>query len=137
MIANIADLIKHFESRDFYVEGLITDEASFIANLYVKVGGTEDEPEWSNDASDKTEYTYADLVAKKTEVDNAEPLKLLRKERDKRLAETDWWASSDLTMTSEQTAYRQALRDLPDNSPDAALDSNGDLTGVTWPTKPE
>ena len=47
-------------------------------------------------------------------------MKLLRQERDKKLAETDWWALSDRSMTSEQTAYRQALRDFPNTitSPD-------------------
>ena len=45
-----------------------------------------------------------------------------------RLAETDWWASSDLTMTSERTTYRQALRDI--------TDSATSLDDVTWPTKP-
>jgi hypothetical protein len=65
-----------------------------------------------------------------------EPLKLLRKERRDKLSETDWWASSDLTMTTDQTAYRKELRDLPSTaSPE--LDSDGQLTGVTWPTKPE
>lgn len=64
------------------------------------------------------------------------PMYILRNERDKRLAETDVWALSDRTMTTEQTNYRQALRDLPANSPDAALDADGTLTGVTWPTKP-
>jgi hypothetical protein len=63
-------------------------------------------------------------------------LKLLRKERRDKLSETDWWASSDLTMTTDQTAYRKELRDLPSTaSPE--LDSDGQLTGVTWPTKPE
>ena len=46
---------------------------------------------------------------KKTELVNAEPMRLLREERNRRLAETDWWASSDLTMSSERTTYRQAL----------------------------
>ena len=52
----------------------------------------------------------------------------LRNERNRLLAETDWWASSDLTMTSAQTTYRQALRDITDNA--TSLDD------VTWPTKP-
>jgi hypothetical protein len=52
----------------------------------------------------------------------------LRAERDAKLAETDWWASSDLTMTAEQTAYRQALRDI--------TDTYSDLDTVVWPTKP-
>ena len=60
----------------------------------------------------------------------------LRKMRNVRFSETDWWASSDLTMSQEQKDYRKALRDLPSTaSPE--LDSNGDLTNVTWPTKPE
>jgi hypothetical protein len=53
----------------------------------------------------------------------------LRKQRNALLALTDWWASSDLTMTAEQTAYRQALRDI--------TDSYTSLDDVVWPTKPE
>ena len=52
----------------------------------------------------------------------------LRSHRNSLLAETDWWASSDLKMTDEQKAYRQALRDVPANTSDP-LD-------VTWPEKP-
>ena len=55
----------------------------------------------------------------------------LREERNARLTETDWWASSDLTMTSEQTEYRQVLRDLP-----SIVDIN-DWPDITWPTPPE
>tara|TARA_B110000977_G_C10931169_1_gene437131 strand:+ start:741 stop:947 length:207 start_codon:yes stop_codon:yes gene_type:complete len=51
-----------------------------------------------------------------------------RAERDKRIAETDWWATSDRTMTAEQTAYRQALRDI--------TSQDGFPTDITWPTKP-
>jgi len=54
-------------------------------------------------------------------------LGFIRQERDKKLAETDWWASSDLTITDEQRAYRQALRDVP---------SQADPFNITWPTKP-
>jgi len=55
-------------------------------------------------------------------------MRLLREERNRRLAETDWWAMSDRTMTSAQTTYRQALRDI--------TDSATSLDDVTWPTKP-
>ena len=44
----------------------------------------------------------------KTELVNAEPMRLLREERNNKLAETDWWASSDRTMTQAQIDYRQA-----------------------------
>ena len=59
----------------------------------------------------------------------------LRRKRNVLLLATDWWAGSDLTITSEQTAYRTALRDLPSTAT-PALDSDGQLTGVTWPVKP-
>ena len=60
----------------------------------------------------------------------------MREQRNILLSATDWQASSDLTMTAEQTAYRQALRDLPSTAT-PALDEDGQLTGVTWPEKPE
>jgi len=54
----------------------------------------------------------------------------LRDERNKRLAETDWWVFPDSPeATAEQLAYRQALRDLPANTTDPA--------NPVWPTKPE
>lgn len=59
---------------------------------------------------------------------DARAMRRVREERDSRLAECDWWASSDLTMSDEQKAYRQALRDLPANTSDPANPS--------WPTKP-
>jgi len=52
----------------------------------------------------------------------------IRWERDRLIAETDWWALSDKTLTPEQTAYRKALRDVPQD-----FDSPSD---VVWPTKP-
>ncbi len=53
-----------------------------------------------------------------------------RAKRDRRIAETDWWASSDLTMTAEQTAYRQALRDITSHANWPHLNDDD------WPTKP-
>ena len=52
----------------------------------------------------------------------------VRSQRDRLIAQTDWWATADRTMTAEQTAYRQALRDIPDQA--------GFPTDITWPTKP-
>jgi len=52
----------------------------------------------------------------------------LREKRDQLLHDTDWWASSDLSITEAQTSYRQALRDLPANTPDPA--------NPTWPVAP-
>ena len=77
------------------------------------------------------------INAKIVELDNEEAMRLLREERDSRIAKTDWRASSDLTLSSAWSTYRQALRDLP-ASATPTLDSNYelDLTSVTWPTEP-
>jgi hypothetical protein len=53
-----------------------------------------------------------------------------RTTRDAKLAETDFYALSDVTMSSEMTTYRQALRDLPDHSNWPNLEEDD------WPTKP-
>ena len=52
----------------------------------------------------------------------------IRSERNFLLAKTDWTSASDLTMSSDMTAYRQALRDVPTQA--------GFPTSITWPTKP-
>lgn len=52
----------------------------------------------------------------------------LRAKRTKLLAESDWMANSDVTMSDAWRTYRQALRDLPSNTTDPA--------NPTWPTKP-
>ena len=78
--------------------------------------------------------TWSQVSAKKTELTNAEPMKELRRQRDVLLAETDFYALSDVTMSSEMQTYRQALRDLPDGaSPTLTI---GVLGNVTFPTKP-
>ena len=84
-----------------------------------------------------TKPTESEIDAEVTRLTNAEPMRLLRVERDKLLAATDWRASSDLTLADAWKTYRQSLRDLP-ASASPSLDSNGDLdlTSVTWPTEP-
>lgn len=67
------------------------------------------------------QYVWPELTAE-------EKLWQLREERNIKLAATDWWASSDLTMTAEQTAYRQALRDI--------TETYTSIDDVVWPTKP-
>ena len=90
---------------------------------------------FKNLESDVIGLTEEELLNKKEELQNAEPMRLLREERNQRLTETDWWAGQDLTMTQDQKDYRQALRDLPSTA-EPQLDAEGNLTNVTWPTKP-
>jgi len=91
--------------------------------------------EWLD--SGQTQPTETEVTNKIAALDAAEPMKLLRIERDRRIAKTDWRASSDLTLADAWKTYRQALRDLPASaSPKLDSDYNLDLTSVTWPTEP-
>ena len=87
--------------------------------------------------SKQTQPTETEVNSKVSELDNAEPMRLLRIERDVRIAKTDWRASSDLTLADAWKTYRQALRDLPASAtPKLNSDYQLDLTSVTWPTEP-
>ena len=72
----------------------------------------------------QTKPTEDEVNAKVTELTNAEPMRILREERNILLAPSDWMANSDVTMSDEWKTYRQALRDLPASST-PTLDSNG------------
>ena len=91
--------------------------------------------EWVD--SSQTKPTETEVSNKIAALDAAEAMKLLRVERDIRIAKTDWRASSDLTLSDAWKTYRQALRDLP-ASATPKLDSfyELDLSSVTWPTEP-
>ena len=91
--------------------------------------------EWLD--SSQTKPTETEVNSKISELDNAEAMRLLRIERDTRIAKTDWRASSDLTLADAWKTYRQALRDLPASAtPKLNSDYELDLTSVTWPTEP-
>lgn len=55
----------------------------------------------------------------------------VRSKRDRLLAETDYLALSDQTLTADMTTYRQALRDITDG-----VTTTDDIDAITWPTKP-
>ena len=88
--------------------------------------------------SNKVRPSDSEIMAEMQKAEDAEPMRLLRKERDKKLAETDWWAAGDRidSMTNEQKIYRKQLRDLPSTA-SPQIDEQNNLTNVTWPTKPE
>jgi len=75
------------------------------------------------------------IQAKIAELEAAEPIRLLRIQRNQLLQQTDWRFRSDLTPSQEWIDYCQALRDLPANS-EPQLDENGNLTNVNWPVPP-
>ena len=110
-----------------------TDAISFNAafSLVVGVDEANNTAILSDDPDDweRAGITWGTVKTKLIELNELEPMKLLREERNRRIAETDWWASSDLTMSAERTAYRQALRDI--------TKTYSSLDDVVWPDKPE
>ena len=112
------------------LRGEPTDAYEFNTMFSVIVGVDDNGTAIESSEDDDWQGVTWDLVyAKLTELNASEPMKLLREERNKRIADTDWWASSDLTMTAERTAYRQALRDI--------TNTYTSLDDVVWPVKPE
>ena len=90
-----------------------------------------------------TQPTQEELNAKLIELKANEPFKLLREERNRRLAECDWIVTKNAeygyNIPKEWRAYRQALRDLPSITYKPELDEFGYLKmdSVVWPTPPE
>jgi len=101
---------------------------------YVLRGNVYSGLEWE---SSDTKPTESELTAKIKELNDAEPMRLLRAERNRLLTACDWRASSDLTLTDAWKTYRQSLRDLPASaSPKLDADGNLDMSSVTFPTEP-
>ena len=131
------DALKEMNLGNFILYGNPKNEEDFI-RMYKKQLG-KDENKNAILSSDPNDFgvTWSQVETKIIELQAAEPMRLLRLERDRKIAATDWWVLPDRTPTQAQLDYRQALRDLPSHSPNAALDEQGNLINVTWPTKPE
>ena len=89
--------------------------------------------------SSQTKPTESEIDAEVTRLTNAEPMRLLRLERNRLLTACDWTQSRDLTLSNDADwkTYRQALRDLPASaSPKLDADGNLDMSSVTFPTEP-
>ena len=89
---------------------------------------------WLDSEQEPTKQEIFDKIA---ELNAAEPMRLLRIERDKKIAQTDWRVLPDQTPTDDWINYRQALRDLP-ASATPKLNSlyELDFSSFTWPTEP-
>ena len=127
-MTTISTALSELGVTEWVLRGEPTTEAEFNQMFRKVTGSDANGTAIESDNPDDWGVTWTQVNTKKTELVNAEPMRLPREERNRRLAETDWWASSDLTMTTEQTTYRQALRDI--------TDSATSLDDVTWPTKP-
>ena len=103
-------------------------KTEFKAGFRLVTGEDENQSAILSDDTSLWGITWTQVKTKHDELVAAEPMRLLREERDRLIATTDWWASSDLTMSSAQTKYRQDLRDI--------TKSATSLDDVSWPEKP-
>ena len=107
---------------------------------FAVIGDTYEGIEWG-ETNSQTKPTKEEVTAKINELNNSEPFKLLREERNKLISETDWTQLKDIDLDIIRERnwknYRQALRDLPAKS-NPKLDSSGklDMSSITWPDKP-
>jgi len=95
--------------------------------------------EWLDE--NQTKPTEDEVTAKVTALNNEEPMKLLRVERDRLIGQSDWRIvmakETGTNIPAAWKTYRQALRDLPSGStPKLGSDDNLDMSSVTWPTPP-
>ena len=103
--------------------------------LWVLRGSDYSGLEWLD--SSQTKPTETEVNSKISSLDAAEAMRLLRIERDLRIAKTDWRVLPDQTPSDDWINYRQALRDLPASaSPKLDSNYNLDFSSFTWPTEP-
>ena len=129
-------IVRSLGISDFRVDGVPTNEEEFLSMFHKKLSdGT-----YTNDSS-QFGVTWTQVKTKLDELNNVEPSRLLREERNRLLTETDWTQVADNQLSdikkAQWTTYRQSLRDLPaSSSPKLDELGNLDMTSVTWPTKP-
>ena len=138
-MTTVANALSELGIKEWVLRGEPTNETEFN-EMFRKVTGADSNGsgiESSNPSDFGT--TWKAVSDKKAALIAAAPMVELRKQRNAKLAETDYLALSDVTLSADMKTYRQALRDLPAhaNGKDAAFDSDGTtLKNVTWPTKP-
>ena len=140
MKVHIGQAVTALGIENFVLDGEPTNETEFNSSFKKIVGAKGDEAVMSSDPS-SFGVTWEQVKTKYDELVSAQPLKLLREERNKLIAATDWTQLKDIDLDLIRERnwknYRQALRDLPSKST-PKLNSNGDLdmSSVTWPDKP-
>lgn len=127
----ISEILTELGIQDWDLYGDPTTEEEFNS-MFKKVTGV-DENDISIQSSDPNDFgvTWSQIQAKKTELEGNRKLEwdVVRRERDIRIAKTDWTQLPDVseaTRIAWQT-YRQALRDITTQS---------DPSNITWPTEP-
>ena len=138
-MTTIANALTSLGVNEWVLRGEPTNEEEFN-QMFRKVTGA-DKNGSAIESSDPKDWgtTWKAVSDEKTKLTDAEPMRLLRLERNRLLAESDWMANSDVTMPDEWKTYRQQLRDFPASpkiNPQLKDDGTLNMTSVSWPTKP-
>ena len=136
-MATVAEALSELSIKEWVLRGEPTKEEEFKEMFRKVTGADTNGSAIETDDTSKWGVTWKQISDKMTEIEAAAPMVELRKQRDAKLAETDFYALSDVTMADNMKTYRQQLRDLPAASggKDATL-KDGVLENVTWPQKP-
>ena len=138
-MTTIAQALTSLGVTEWVLRGEPTNEEEFN-QMFRKVTGA-DKNGSAIESADPKDWgtTWEKVSAEKKKLTDAEPMRLLRLERNRLLAESDWMANSDVTMPDEWKTYRQKLRDFPASpkiNPQLKDDGSLNMTSVSWPTKP-
>ena len=127
-MASVSQALSELNITEWVLRGEPTTEAEFN-EMFRKVTGADANGS-AIESSDPADFgtDWATVKAKVDELTAAEPLKALREERDRKLAQTDWTALGDVTQSEAMATYRQALRDI--------TETYSSLDEVVWPTQP-
>ena len=120
-MANLSTKIKLYANQevDFTKDVKLQDDSNWLG-AYIK--------EWNLDIA---QPTMAQLDAYNTAAELSDALQVIRVKRNKLIAETDYLALSDNTLSEAMSTYRQALRDITNG-----ITTVEQANSVTWPTKP-
>ena len=136
-MATVTEALQSLRITEWVLRGEPTKEEEFLSMFTKVTGATSDGSAIESNNPSEWGVTWKQISDEMTKLDAAAPLVELRRQRDTKLVETDFYALSDVTMSDDMKTYRQTLRDLPahSNGKNATL-KDGVLGNVSWPKKP-
>jgi len=137
--------IRDLGIKDFVLYGNPVDETEFLRMFKKIIGKDQNKHAIVSHNPNDFGVTWQQIQAKIAELQAAEPLRLLRIERDRLLQQTDWEIQRNTERNIDSTeliTYRNALRDLPqdisaNNVPSPTLSETGELLFAHWPNRYE
>ncbi len=121
---------ENVQERLVQLDDYISDERVYNIKYYASKRDAEEILDIDGNSHDPKQYVSSHFVGDDTAKDArllADKWSNVRRDRDMKLAETDYLALSDNTLAANMKTYRQDLRDVP---------SQSDPDNITWPTKP-